>query len=260
MRRFFRTTRGRLVAFTVAILGVALLLADGGVLGSLALTGASQSNAVLVSQASVIAAGIEDQNGRLSFGSGELPGETSGGIAVDAAIVSPTGTVTQTAARPLPASVLTSLGNQAERSGAPVWADVTDVRGSTRRVYAIPLTVGGQRAAALVVSRSVSEQQATLARTLLLTASFSAAVLLVGGLLAYWLAGRVLRPVSQIASLARSLSERELDRRVDVKVPTTNSGSSWRPSTACWPGSTRPSRAFAGSRLMPHTSCGRRLP
>ena len=224
MRRFFGTTRGRLVAFTVAILGVALLLADGGLLGSLALTQSNQSNAVLVSQANVIAAGIEDQNGRLSFGTGELPGETQGGIAVDAAIVSPTGIVSQTTSRPLPDSVLTSLASQADRSGGPVWADVTDVRGSPRRVYAIPLTAGGQRVAALVVSRSVSEQQAQLARTVLLIAPFSAAVLLVGGLLAYWLAGRVLRPVSEIASLARSLSERDLDRRVDVKVPDDELG------------------------------------
>src|SRR5438132_100215 len=224
MRRFFGTTRGRLVAFTVAILGVALLLADGGLLGSLALTQANQSNAVLVSQANVIAAGIEDQNGRLSFGTGELPGETQGGIAVDAAIVSPTGIVSQTTSRPLPDSVLTSLAGQADRSGGPVWADVTDIRGSPRRVYAIPLTAGGQRVAALVVSRSVSEQQAQLARTVLLIAPFSAAVLLVGGLLAYWLAGRVLRPVSEIASLARSLSERDLDRRVDVKVPDDELG------------------------------------
>src|ERR1700730_3602056 len=138
MRRFFGTTRGRLVAFTVAILGVALLLADGGLLGSLALTQANQSNAVLVSQANVIAAGIEDQNGRLSFGTGELPGETQGGIAVDAAIVSPTGTVTQTSAKPLPAAVLTDLAAKADRSGGPVWADVTDVRGRPRPADALP--------------------------------------------------------------------------------------------------------------------------
>ncbi|MBJ7599681.1 MAG: hypothetical protein DLM67_08015 [Candidatus Nephthysia bennettiae] len=224
MRRFLGTTRGRLVTFTVAILGVALLLADGGVLGSLAITQTNESNAVLVSQANLIAAGIEEQNGQLSFGSGELPGETQGGIAVDAAFVSPTGTVTQTAARSLAQSVLANLAAQAERTRGPVWADVTDLRGSPRRVYAIPLTVGAERTAALVVSRSVREQQAGLTRTVLFIAPFSAAVLLVGGLLAYRLAGRVLRPVSVIANLARSLSERDLHRRVDVRVPDDELG------------------------------------
>src|SRR6202165_4642605 len=222
--RFFRTTRGRLGAFAIAILGAALLRADGGVLGSLALTERNETDSVLVSQAHVIAGGIEDQNGQLSFGPGELPGETQGGIAVDAAIVSPSGTVTQTSAKPLPAAVLTDLAAKADRSGGPVWADVTDVRGSPRRVYAIPLTVSGQKTAALVVSRSTSEQQATLPRTVVLTGLFSAAVLLVGGVLAYWLAGRVLRPVSVIASLARSISGRDLHRRVGVKGPYDRRG------------------------------------
>jgi heavy metal sensor kinase len=208
----------------VAILGVALLLADGGILVSLALTNARESDAVLVSQANVLAAGIEDKDGQLSFGTGELPGETQGGIAVDAAIVSPTGAVTQTQAQPLPTAYLRSLAGRAEKTGGPAWADVTDLRGSPRRVYAIPLSAGSGRTAALVVSRSVREQQATLARTLLLLGLFSAAVVVVGGLLAFWIAGRVLRPVSTIASLARSLGERDLHRRVDVKVPDDELG------------------------------------
>jgi heavy metal sensor kinase len=52
----------------------------------------------------------------------------------------------------------------------------------------------------------------------------SAVLLLVGGLLAYWLAGRVLRPVRTIAGLARSISERDLHRRVEVKVPPDELG------------------------------------
>src|SRR2546423_1708679 len=224
MRRFLRTTRGRLVTFTVAILGVALLLADGGVLGSLAITQTNESNAVLVSQANMIAAGTKGTKRPLSLCSGELPGETQGGIAVDAAIVSPSGTVTQTAARPLAQSVLNDLAARAERSRKPVWADVTDLRGSPRRVYAIPLTVSADSLAALVVSRSVREQQASLTRTVLLIAPFSAAVLLVGGLLAHWLAGRVLRPVRVIANPPRPLSQRELNRRVDGRVPDDGPG------------------------------------
>jgi heavy metal sensor kinase len=223
VRRFLGTTRGRLVTFAVAILGVSLLLADGGILVSLALTNARESDAVLVSQANVLAAGIEDKDGQLSFGSGELPGETQGGVAVDAAIVSATGAITQTPAQPLSTTYLSSVARQAQKAGGPVWADVTDLRGSPRRVYAIPLG-GGGGSAALVVSRSVREQQATLARTVVLLGLFSAAIVVVGGLLAYWMAGRVLRPVSTIASLARSLGERDLHRRVDVKVPDDELG------------------------------------
>jgi HAMP domain-containing protein len=76
----------------------------------------------------------------------------------------------------------------------------------------------------LIVSRSVSELQGRLQQTFLLLALLAAAVVVVGGLLAYWLAGRALRPVRTIAGLARSLSERDLHRRVDVKVPEDELG------------------------------------
>lgn len=223
MRRFARTTRGRLAAVAVAILGLALLVADGAVLGSLALTGRSESDAVLVGQANLIAASIEESNGALSFGSTDPPLETSAGIVVDASIVSPSQTISQSAVQPLSTSTLTELAARADRSG-PVWADVSSTKGTPRRAYAIPLMVNGRQSAALVVSRSVRELQASLARTLLLLAIVSVGMLIVGGLLSYWLAGRVLRPVSIIAGLARSLSEDDLHLRVDLIVPEDELG------------------------------------
>src|SRR5262249_60471411 len=42
--------------------------------------------------------------------------------------------------------------------------------------------------------------------------------------LVHWLIGRVLSPVSQIANLAESLSERDLHRRVDVRAPDDEVG------------------------------------
>jgi heavy metal sensor kinase len=44
------------------------------------------------------------------------------------------------------------------------------------------------------------------------------------GLLEYWLAGRILAPVRSIAETARSLSERDLHRRVEVRVPPDELG------------------------------------
>jgi len=49
-------------------------------------------------------------------------------------------------------------------------------------------------------------------------------VLLGSAVLVHWLIGRVLSPVSQIASLAESLSERELHHRVDVRAPDDEVG------------------------------------
>ncbi len=219
MTRFLGTTRGRLVAFSVAILAVALVIANGAVLGSLSLAESNQSDSVLITQSRVLSSTLEDVNGRLTLDASDIPGETQAGIAVDAAVVSSGGVLAQTQAQPLPVATLDGLARRSQAAKGPVWADLMDSRGVPRRAYAVPLTTTSGPPAVLVVSRSVQEMRNTQQRTLLLLLVLSAILLVVGGSLAYWLAGRVLRPVRTIAGLARSISERDLHRRVEVKVP-----------------------------------------
>jgi two-component system, OmpR family, sensor kinase len=224
MRRFLGTTRGRLIAFSVAILAVALLITDGAVLGSLSLAESTDTDAVLVAQSRVLASTLEDVNGRLNLDTVDIPGETQTGIAVDAAVVSSSGVLAQTTAQPLATATLASLARQARAAQGPVWADLVDSRGVPRRAYAVPLSATSDPSAVLVVSRSVQEARSTQQRTLLLLLLVSAILLLVGGMLANWLAGRVLRPVRTIAGLARSISEHDLHRRVEVSVPPDELG------------------------------------
>ena len=224
MIRFLGTTRGRLVAFSVAVLAVSLLIADGAVLGSLALAGSSESDAVLVSQTRVISSTLEDANGRVTLDATDIPGETQAGIAVDAAVVATTGLLAQTTAQPFSMTVLGNLARRATVARGPVWADLVDSRGIPRRAYAVPLKLGSGPAPVLVVSRSVGEMQSTLRRTLLFLLLVSMILLVIGGTLAYRLAGRALRPVRKIAGLARSISEHDLHRRVEVKVPADELG------------------------------------
>lgn len=224
MSRFLGTTRGRLVAFSVAVLAVALLIADGTVFGSLVLTESGESDAVLAAQARLVSSTLEDADGHLVLDATDIPGETQSGIAVDAAVVSSTGVLAQTYAQPLTSAALDSLASRARTAKAPVWADLVDSRGTPRRAYAEPLNAGSAPDAVLIVSRSVAEMQATQRRTLLFLVAVSGVLLLVGGALAYWLAGRALRPVRTIAGLARSISEHDLHRRVEVKVPADELG------------------------------------
>jgi len=217
-------TRGRLVLLAVAVFAVALLIADGAVLASVAVAQSQESDAVLVAQAHVIASNLQDSNGQLTLGGTDLPGETESGIAVDAAVVSANTVVAQTHNQPLANSVLLSLATQAIGSGAGVWADVVDSRNVPRRVYAVPLTTDSGPTDAIVVSRSVGEMLAAQRRTFLILFVVSAALLVIGGALSYWLAGRALRPVRTIAGLARSISEHDLHRRVDVKAPPDELG------------------------------------
>jgi heavy metal sensor kinase len=219
----FRSTRGRLMLAAVAMLAVALLIVDGTVLASTTAALSRQSDDVLVAQSHVLVADLQDANGQLTFGGSDIPGETQSGIAVDAAVVSGSVIVAQTANQPLPQDKLLSLAAQAATSGSPVWADVVDSHHVNRRVYAAPL-MSGNGGQTLVVSRSVGELLDAQTRTLVALLLVSIALLVVGGGLSYWLTGRALRPVRTIAATARSISERDLKRRVDVKAPPDELG------------------------------------
>lgn len=223
MRRF-TGTRGRLVLIAVGIVALALVIADGGVLGSISITQSQASDAVLVSQSQIILSGLQDTNGQVTFDGSDLPGETQSGIAVDAAVVTSTAVLAQTASQPLDRALLLQLAAQAGRDGKPVWANIVDSHHVNRRVYAVPLTTGNSPGQTLIVSRSVEEMIDAQQRILIILVAASAVLLVIGGVLTYWLAGRALRPVRTIAGMARSISERDLHRRVDVKVPPDELG------------------------------------
>ncbi|HEV2251234.1 MAG TPA: ATP-binding protein [Candidatus Limnocylindria bacterium] len=222
MNRGLRSTRARLTLVSLGVLAAALLIAGAALVGSLAYAQRSDVDAGLTAQALAVASSIEDLNGTLALPTAEASGESAGGVTVESAIVGPDGVLTQTAAQPLAADTLIGLAATARTSGR-AWADVTDTRGNARRAIADPLS-GGPRAAVLVISRPVGELDATLRRTALLLAGVSLALLVTGGALSYWLAGRILRPVRTIAAVARSLGERDLHRRVTVPVPDDELG------------------------------------
>jgi heavy metal sensor kinase len=224
MMRRLTGTRGRLVLAAVGFFALALLVADGAVLASVALTQSQASDAVLVSQAQVIASGLQDTNGQVTLDGSDLPGETQSGIAVDAALVSSNAVVAQTTNQPLTRGTLLNVAAQAVRQGTAVWTNVADSNQVPRRVYAVELTTSSSATDVLVVSRSVAEMADAQRRTFLILVAVSAALLVIGGALTYWLAGRALQPVRTIAGMARSISEHDLHRRVDIKVPPDELG------------------------------------
>jgi heavy metal sensor kinase len=224
VKKFWTSTRGRLTLISVGVLAVGLAIGDGGLVAALAIAGADESDAALRSQAGMILSGLEERDGQVTFGGGDLPGETQSGIAVDAAVVGPQGLIVQTPAQPLSSSALADLAARVRRSGGPIWDDLKDTKGVARRVYASQLQAAQGPPSVLVVSRSLNELQSSLRRIALFSALFSLLIVILGGLLAYWLAGRVLRPVRTIAGIARSLSQRDLHRRVEVRVPDDELG------------------------------------
>jgi heavy metal sensor kinase len=225
VRRLLAGTRFRLTLAFAAVLAVAIVIADTALYLALSRAETGAAADVLVSQASVIAGGLEEINGTVHFGTGDVPTETQQGVAVEAAIVAPDGSISQTPGQALSASTLSKLAADARKqtSAAPPF-DVRDSRGVPRLVYAQLVAAGQGPGAVLIVSRSISELQSALTQTLLFLALLSVLIVLAGTLLAHRLAGNILEPVRRIASTARSLSQHELHRRVEVNVPPDELG------------------------------------
>jgi heavy metal sensor kinase len=224
IKRFFRGTRGRLALTHALMLIIALLIADLAVYAIVLRVEQEAADGLLRAQAATISSGIDDVNGQPRFGGGDLPTETQQGVAVEAAIVSLGGLVTQTPTQPLRAADLARVVNAARQTGTPVLLDVTDVHGAARRVFAEPLVGSPAQSPVLVVSRSMGEMQASMATVRLLLVLLSALVVVTGTLLAYRQTGRALKPVREIASMARSISDHDLHRRIDIVVPPDELG------------------------------------
>lgn len=215
------STRTRLSLLAMVAVAPALAIADVVLLISLSNTESSEVERDLVAQASLLQASIDDNNGQLSFGP---VGAGAGPVTVNAAVVSTAAVRVSVGTAPLPPAAVVSIAKSV--GGSPVFADAGDIHGDPQRVYAAPLASSDQNAnGVLVVSRSISALQASERQNLLLAILVSSLTLAVTGLIARWLAGRVLRPVRTIAALAQGISERDLHRRVEVTVPPDELGS-----------------------------------
>jgi two-component system OmpR family sensor kinase len=225
IKRFFQGTRGRLAMTHAVMLALALIIADVAIYTIVSQVEQASADSVLRAQAATISAGIDDVNGQPRFGGGDLPTETQQGVAVEAAIVSVGGLATQTPIQPLKAVDLARIVAAARQAGQPVLFDVIDIHRADRRVFAEPLNVSLKaQSPVLVVSRSMGEMQASMATVRLLLVLLSALVIVTGAALAYRQTGRALRPVREIASMAQSISEHDLHRRVDIALPPDELG------------------------------------
>ena len=219
----FRTTRARLTLLAVGVLAIAALLADAGLYSVAVISSASASDAALKRQADLIGSGLRLTGQGATYLGGDLPIQADDGLATDVAVIGDSGLITSTVGMPLRSATLEALAAPVLRTGRAIWVDIADANHIQRRVY-LTLVRTVDPHVALVVERSVESQNASLGWTRLLLATLSILFVSMGGLVAYWQAGRVLRPVRDIAALAQSLSERNLHRRVDISVPEDELG------------------------------------
>ena len=223
MRALFRTTRGRLTLISVAILAIAFALADVAIYLAYTFAQNNELDVQLHAEVVAVAAQLSVVDGQVTYAGGDLPHETPGGVAVDIAVVDEKGVVTSTPGQPLRSGTLESLATAVRRTGRAVSSSgIIDSQGKVRRAYAMPvLSTPGM---VLVASTPTGQIGGSVARAMVLVGVLSLGTLVGVGFLIHSLVGRVLSPVSRIASLAENLSERDLHRRVDVSTPEDELG------------------------------------
>lgn len=223
MRSFLRTTRGRLTFISVAILAIAFTLADAAIYLAFTYAQNNELDAQLRAEAVLVAAQLRVVDGKVTYAGGDLPHETPGGLAVDVAVIGEGGVLDSTPGQPLGPATLERLASGVQstgRAGPP--SNIADVQGFVRRVYATP--VKAAPGIVLVASMPTGQVGGSVGRAMALVAALSIGALVIVAILIHTLVGRVLRPVSTIASLAESLSERELHRRIEVSAPDDELG------------------------------------
>src|SRR5579859_7140898 len=157
----FTTTRARLTALSVALLGVAALIADGGLYSVAVISGANASDAALKRQADLISSGLRLTGQGATYLGGDLPTQADDGLATDVAVVGMSGLITDTVDMPLRPATLQELAAPVLRTGRPIWVDIADANHVQRRVY-MTLVRAVDPPVALIVERSVELQNSSL--------------------------------------------------------------------------------------------------
>lgn len=216
-------TRYRLsaVAVLILLLGVGASAAFAYI--SLSQIARQSADGTLLQQADVIGIGLEPHGQTLGFVDGELPEQTPDGVSVSAVVRGTRGVLLATRSQQLSAATVEAIA-AAVRAGGTRWMTLHNRAGVHLRVYAERLPRLRSQGGVLVLSRSLDEVDSGLSNLLVSLIVLVAVTVVGGGVLTFWLAGSVLRPVRMIADVARSLSEHDLHRRVEVPVPRDEMG------------------------------------
>jgi heavy metal sensor kinase len=216
------STRGRLVLLQILILAVAAAIADVSIFQLTIVPAQATFDGALYDQLHTLAGGLIVDGTGVHPKDGTVPSEAGDGSAIEATIVDKDGNVVAESVRQsLPAESRVSIARRALAAPGGVTEDRTDRSGNPRRVYAEPVTLGdapNEVTVAIVVSGSSAPLEDTKRRLLLTLLAGSLLLVAVGGGLAYVVIGRTLRPVREIAELARTISERDLHQRVGARA------------------------------------------
>ncbi len=212
-----------MVFVQVAILAIATAVTAVAIFELVTVPSSNQADQALYDQWSAVANGLDLQGGRVVYPAGRLPqtsATTQEPVEID--VFTESGLLVQTEKQSLSPAYLSQQAATVLHSGGRVGPLQTrDASGGGRRVYAAAQPLGdppNQQQAAVIVSLSTVDLDALRQRLLVSLVVGSGLVIASGGVLAWLLVGRTLRPVRAIAAAARDIGDQELHRRVTVQA------------------------------------------
>ena len=223
MRGFFARTRVRL---TAAVGAVFLVIASAAAVAFWVTFAHIQYAAIdtsLTSYTQTLLSNLQDSSGTISFQGGDPVGETQQGFAVGVMVFDATGRVLARTGIPMPVATAGAAARSAISRDAVV-VDIAPTAAQPQRIAATPVQLSGTTRDAVVVGRSMGDIQQTLFEVGALLAAVVAVLVVAVVALSYALAGRALRPVRLMAATARDISEHDLHRRVELRLPDDELG------------------------------------
>ena len=111
---------------------------------------------------------------------------------------------------------LNELAGRLSRLRAPVRGELDGPRGPVRYV-AVPVVANGQTVGTFAVTADLGAERREIADATEVVAAVIGIVLVLASAFAWVVAGRILRPLRSLSDTARSITETDLARRIDVR-------------------------------------------
>lgn len=223
MRGFFARTRVRLTLSVGAVFLVIAAAAAGAFWVTFAQIQYGAVDASLTSYTQSLLSNLQDSGGTISFQGGDPVGDTQQGVAVGVNVFDRAGKRLTSSGIAIPAATA-AADARAAISRDSVVAETIATGPHALRIRATPVRLNDTSLDAVVVGQPVAALQQTLTEVGALLVGVVVVLFVAVVALSYALAGRALRPVRLMAATARDISEHDLHRRVELRLPADELG------------------------------------
>jgi heavy metal sensor kinase len=223
VRGFFARTRVRLTVAVGAVFLVIAAAAAGAFWVTFAQIQYGAVDASLTSYTQSLLSNLQDTGGTISFQGGDPVGDTQQGVVVGVNVFDRAGKRLTSSGIAIPTATA-ATDARAAISRDSVVAETIATGSHALRIRATPVRLDGTSLDAVVVGQPVAALQQTLTEVGALLAGVVVVLFVAVVALSYALAGRALRPVRLMAATARDISEHDLHRRVELRLPADELG------------------------------------